>query len=409
MKKSSAYSLLYQIYQNQPITRRELAVQIDLSMNSISTIVNQLVDSGLVIEDVFQGKFPGRPAGLLSIRPDSGKVVGLDIDGDYSRGVLCDLNANILTSFISSTKVISEPEAILEDLISIIRKVCNQANNEPSNLLGVGIGVRGIVNVRTGVVVDWPNTPAWAKAWTELRLIPIMKDRLGIEPVLVDDTVRAMGVTAYRHGPAKGCENFLYVFLGSGIGSGIFINGWPYLGQSGITGELGHVTIDENGALCSCGNRGCLELVASTPALLRQVKQRLEETRLVSVLREPFERNSLTLDSLLSAARSRDKLAFQVLDEAGDSIGKVLATYINLLDPELVILGGPLAQDGGIIQDAVQRQVRLRALQHIARDFQITSDKPGEFLGAQGAAIMTMDRIFGSTEYLDRLVSRFPG
>jgi predicted NBD/HSP70 family sugar kinase len=201
------------------------------------------------------------------------------------------------------------------------------------------------------------------------------------------------------------------VFLGNGIGSSIFIQGRPYSGSIGIAGELGHVMVDEEGPWCSCGNRGCLEVVASTSAVLQRVRERLAEPGLMTTLRTAYERDELSLAALIGAARTGDKLAFQILDETGASVGKVLAIAVNLLGPDLVVLGGPLAQDGApqsgsILLEAVQRQVFLRALQHLSKQARIVCDDQGELAGARGAALMALDRLFESDEYLTRFLSQ---
>jgi predicted NBD/HSP70 family sugar kinase len=251
---------------------------------------------------------------------------------------------------------------------------------------------------------------AWADAWRGLDIPGELGERLGMKPIFVDDTVRAMGFVAHRCGLARGSSNFLYVHLGSGVGSGVFVGGVAYSGSKGMAGELGHVTIDEEGPWCSCGNRGCLEVIASTQAVLRRVRERLAASRLVSVLREPYEADNLTLDALIEAARSGDKLAYQILDETGTYVGRVLAIALNLLSPELVLLGGPLAQDGGIILNAVQRQVRLHALQYIWKQARIICDAPDELLGARGAALLALERLFNSRDSLMQFVeSHNPG
>ena len=227
---------------------------------------------------------------------------------------------------------------------------------------------------------------------------------MDIQPVFVDDTVRAVGMLAHRCGVAQDSADFLYVLLGTGVGSAVFVDGRPYLGSAGMAGELGHVTVDEEGPWCSCGNRGCLEVMASTLAVLRRARERLAEPSLMSALRDPFERDELTLGALMEAAAAGDKLAFQILDETGTYVGEVLATALNLLGPEMVVLGGPLAQGDGIILDAVQRQVRLRALQHVSNETQIVCDDQGEFAGAHGAALRALDTLFTSEGSLARLI-----
>jgi predicted NBD/HSP70 family sugar kinase len=209
-----------------------------------------------------------------------------------------------------------------------------------------------------------------------------------------------MGLCVGKWGPARGVANFLYVFLGTGIGSALFVDGLPYRGGTGLAGELGHVTVDENGPWCSCGNRGCLEVLASVPAVLRRIQERLAESYMVSALREPFERDELSLNALIEAAGAGDKIAFQILDQAGSYVGRVIAIALNLFGPELVVLGGPLTRDSDVILEAVRRQVRLRALQQISSQTRIVADDQGELVGARGAALLALDKLFGAEQQL---------
>jgi len=391
---SANLAVLRSIYRAQPVTRRELGRQLGLSPGRVSMLVGQLLDRGLVREEVRQGGNPGRPAALLSVNPDAGRVVGVDVSNAYSRIVLSDLAGGILASVAQPTEMVPQREAILENLTALVVNVCREGGLAPGSLAAMGIGLQAIVDARGGAVLDWPTAPSWAAAWRGLDISAELGRRLGIKVTIVEDSVRAMGISAHRSGPARGSSCFLYVFLGSGIGSVLVVDGQPYRGAIGLAGELGHITVTEEGPLCSCGNRGCLETIASTSAILRRVGERLAEPHLVSALREPYARGMLTLWTLFEAARAGDKLAFQILDETGAYVGRVIAIALNLLAPDLVVLGGPLAQDGGIVLEAVQRQVRLRALQHISRQTRIVCDDQGEWAGAQGAALLALDALF---------------
>jgi predicted NBD/HSP70 family sugar kinase len=340
------------------------------------------------------------------VNPDRGWVVGLDIGGRHSRAVLTDLAGRVHASVVHSTEAVPDRVVIIENIVALVQEACLQGEVSVYDLSALGVGLGGIVNTETGTVLGWPNTPAWAQGWIGLELTAALSDRLGIEPVVVDDIVRTLGATAQQFGAARKSRNFLYVFLGNGIGSGIFVEGRPYTGSFGIAGELGHVTVDERGPWCSCGNRGCLEMMASTSAVLRRTRERLSEPRLMSRLRESHQNDTLTLAQVIDAAHAGDKLAYQILDETGSYVGQVLAISLNLFGPELVVLGGPLAQGETIILEAVQRQVRLHALQHISKQTSIVCDDQGVFAGARGAAILALDTIFGSQAYVDRLLAR---
>lgn len=400
-------STLSAIYQAQPVSRRQLSALVGLSTNRLGPVVSRLLKIRLIKQETVQEGLPGRPAGLLSIHPDAARVIGLDIGGRHSRAVLTDANGRILSSIVRPTDTTPDRTVVLGQLTTLVEQVCQAGQIELSAIAALGVGLQGIVHLPTGEVLDWPNTPGWAAGWVGMNVREELRQRLGVELVLIDDTARTMGLAAHRFGQARGCRNFLYVVLGNGIGSAIFIDGRPYVGSAGIAGEVGHVTAEEQGPWCTCGNRGCLETVASTAAVLRRVQERLAEPRLMSTLRGPYEQGKLTLAAVIEAAEAGDKLAFQIMDETGNYIGKVLAIALNLLGPEMVVLGGPLAQSDSILLAAVQRQVRLQALQHVANETRIVCDDRGEFTGAHGAALLALDRLFSSPDHLARVLQPY--
>jgi predicted NBD/HSP70 family sugar kinase len=400
-------SVLQAIHRFQPVTRAGLRRKTGLSVNRTGTSVASLVARRLVRETASQGNAPGRPAALLSVEPDIGRIVGLDIGGRTSRAVLTDLSGEVLASSVTQTEVVADSRVILDDIAELVETACTQARMASSQVTAIGVGVQGIVDARSGMVLSWPNTPEWAESWRGLHVPNELSKRLGVGLIMVDDSVRSMATAACRFGQARGESDFLFVYLGDGVGGGVFVDGCSYAGCSGIAGEIGHVTVDETGPWCSCGNRGCLETMASTSAILRRVRERLAEPRVMSVLREPFEVGELTLEAVTEAASAGDKLAFQVLDETGTYVGKVLAIALNLYGPELVILGGPVARADGIILEAVQRQVRLNALQHVSRRARIVNDGLGDLAGARGAALQATEALFDSDTYLARAVERY--
>ena len=398
--------ILYNVFHSQSVTRRELGEETGMSAAYISQLVSSLIAEQILLEEIPQAGTPGRPAARPSLHADRGYAVGLDIGSRHSRAVLSDLAGRVRASVVYRTETVPDQSIIVENITRLVKKVCLEGRKEPGELAALGIGLAGIVDTRTGVVLGWPNTPSWAEGWIGLNVPAALSSRLDVETIFVDDIVRALGATAQRFGAARNSPNFLYVFLGNGIGSGIFIDGRAYAGSSGIAGELGHVAVDEEGPWCSCGNRGCLEMMASTSAILRRTRERLAEPRLASTLRQSYERNELTLAELIEAAHRGDKLAFQILDETGSYVGRVLAIALNLLGPELVVLGGPLAQGDSIILNAVQRQVRLHGLQYVSERTHIVCDDQGELAGAQGAALLALDQIFRSPERLATLLDR---
>jgi predicted NBD/HSP70 family sugar kinase len=397
--------MLQRIYRGQPVSRQSLAAQTGLSANRVSTLVTRLLDARLLEERVVANGGLGRPPAELSVDAGLARVVGLDIGGQQSRAALCDSGGRVLAAEVWPTEAVPDREIVLDNIQRLVESVCRKGGTRPSELTALGVGVRAIVDTRRGVVLSFPNTPAWTTAWAGLDVPAEMRRRLGVRHVAVDDSVRTMGLAAGRYGPARSVASYIYVFLGSGIGSAVFLSGQPYVGHSSMAGELGHVAVTENGPWCTCGNRGCLEVIASTSAILRQVKERLAEAQTISLLAEAAARNQLTLAALFDAARAGDKLAYQILNETGVHIGRVMAIALNLLDPELVVVGGPLVHDDGILVEAVRREVRMRALPHISRHIRIEIDDQGAMSGARGAALLALDHIFDSTDALVEMLT----
>ncbi len=396
-------AILRRLYQSQPVTRRVLAEQSGLSVARVSAHVAELMRRNLVREVAVRAAGLGRPAAPLILEPTIGLAVGVGVDTAESRAVLVDPIGRVVASARRPNTAATDGAAALDTLVGLVEVLCQQAGTAPGGLLAVGVGLLGVVDVRTGVILAWPNTPD-QRAWIGLDVPAQLRKRLGNSSVLAEDFVRAMGVTTHRYGLGRGRANVLYVFLGDGIGSALIVDGRLYRGEAGIAGELGHVTIDRAGPLCRCGNAGCLEMFASTPAVLQRLQQRLEAAQLESMLRGAYERGELTLPALAAAARAGDKLAYQILDETGGMVGEVVAMALNLLGPGLVVLGGPLVQGNGIILEAVQRQIKLRALQYVSRHIQVVCDDQGELATARGAATLALDALFNSPEQLSRLV-----
>ena len=408
MLQAQEIALLRHIYHWQPVTRRELSVRLGLSPARISALVGPLLTARLLSEEECPAARPGRPATALRLNPTAGIVAGLDVGGQETWGALVDFSGRVVHSRSQTSQTAMARDAILDTIAEMVRGLCRHAHVSPADLLGLGVGLQGIVDTHSGTVLGWPNTPAWAPAWTGVDVRAELAQRLGVSLIVVDDSVRAMATAARRLGMAGASDSFLYVHIGEGIGGALVTGGCAYRSATGIAAELGHVTAIEGGPSCSCGNRGCLEVVASAPALLRRAHERLQESWLVSSLREAQERGQLSLPVLLEAAGAGDKLAFQLLDEAGSLTGRVIATALNIVGVDLVILGGPLVRDGGIILDAVQRQVRLRALAPVSRQVRIAYDQQGDHAGAHEQAYRAFapQALFASPARLQALTGK---
>lgn len=402
--KSAHHELIQCLFNRKEQTRKELANMTGLSQNHVNVLVSKLIKQRIIIETEVSEKNLGRPAAHISLNPKMAHVIGLDIGLNETRALITDVNGNTVASVKRATVIVDDRERIVAEIIDILHEICNKANLELSSIAGVGISVLGIVDISEGKVLAWTNKPAWESAWENFELSHDLQARIGIDPIVLDNTVRTMAVNVHRFGPAKEVDNFLYMFLGSNIGSSLMINGVPYAGSKGISGELGHVIVDEEGAWCRCGNRGCLEVSASTPAILERARIRLDELQNNSSLKDRLRENSITLENIIEAANAKDKLAFQIINETGAMVGKVLAFALNLLGVEHVVLGGPLAKDSQVLLNSIQYQVDARTLQFIAKKIHFSIDSYDEFSGTRGAALIVLEKIFNDEMLLNRLI-----
>ena len=337
----------------------------------------------------------GRKAALLRLGSRYGFSVGADVEPMSLRltGLTFD-GAVIYRRELSPST--DDKASLLELLVSELAEAaaaCGKKDLGP--LRGIGIGIAGLVDTRSGVVLYSPGLPGWENAPLESA----MRDRFGVT-VLVDDAVRCMALAEKRHGGARGLGTFLYLYVGSGVGSGIVLDNRIYRGTNGVSGEFGHITVNESGPLCRCGNHGCLEAVVSTNAILARVKN-LVSSGVYSSLAASSANGSLTLEGIYRAATEGDKLATMVIAETEESIGIGVADLINIFDPGTVILAGEVVENfHELMLDGIQRIVRRRALHPIAQRTGIVKSAFDTNTAPLGAATLVMERLLG-TEILN--------
>jgi predicted NBD/HSP70 family sugar kinase len=226
------------------------------------------------------------------------------------------------------------------------------------------------------------------EGWNDTPLRQIFADAYGL-PTFVEDCVRAMAITEQRFGQAKGLRNFVLVSVGMGIGSALFSDGHLHVGRDGLAGELGHTTVTENGGLCSCGNRGCLELCSSATAILARVRSELKHGVSSSLTHEAGDDlDKLSVELIVAAAKNHDRLSERVLSEAGMHLGTALASVVNILNPEKVILAGMIPRAGNeFLLGPLLYNLRQRALPQAVKDLPVVVSQFGEEAAALGMVL----------------------
>ena len=335
-------------------TRAELAHFTGLSRGAISFIVADLTQAGFLRMEPGDAAGRGRPGERLYLNPQARLVLGIEIGEARAVAVATDLHARPLTSVTVATAGPSGEQAV-DAAVSAAQQVLADIAGQP--LLGVGVAVPGVVDA-SGAILMAPDL-----GWHDVPVAAPLRAALGGLTVEVANRAKAAAVGEHWSGAARGVERMLYLSVSTGISLGIMIDGNLYRGASLTEGELGHTTIEPDGPLCPCGNRGCLQTLASGPALLALVRQLARsgpESRLWQLTAGHLE--SLTLGHVGQALRDGDPMAGRAVQSVGRSLGIATANLINLFNPELVVLGGPVCRELPELAEPVRLEVRKRAL-----------------------------------------------
>jgi N-acetylglucosamine repressor len=368
----------------RPISRTDLARKARLSKPTISAIIEQLLARNLVSEIGLGNSRRGRRPVLLDFSPDARLVVGAEYRGHDLALVLTNLDGSVLRRRLVPTAT-TAPRQVANALAQAVHELCEPG--ELSRVLGVGIGVPGTVAMQTGVVALSLNL-----GWSNVPLRQLIEQSLGL-PIVVVNRCKVSAMAESTHGVGKGMDDLAYVRVGTGVGAGFVYHGELFLGAS-YAGELGHCTIDPNGPLCRCGNRGCLEALASGPAVAARARKQLRDGH-ASLLNDlcAGHMESITARMVAQAAQEGDPLARQIWAETGAFLGMAIGALINLTNPQMVVLGGPVSQAGPFLIDPLREQVRRHSLSLLAQDVRLELSTLGSDAGPLGAATLVSGQL----------------
>jgi glucokinase-like ROK family protein len=385
--------LLRLIHSGMNSSRLELARQAGLSPASITAIVQRLMMKGLVVESEPARSNLGRRPVPLQIRSNAAYVIGVDIGSFYLRIVVTDINGNIIYKHQTQTEMQEGRTRVLDKTFHCVHEAIKQSGLPPAAIRGIGIAHSGVIDSDAGMVLSYPR-PGRMAEWKNIPLRDIFQDEFKVS-CLLEDSVRVTAIAEKCFGLGRDLSNFLYIDVGMGIGAGIFLEGKIYRGAGGSAGEFGHITVDENGQLCSCGNHGCLETVASCAAVIQTVRTAMEQG-IDSKIRDlaAGDLTRVSIEIIAQAAAENDSLAFRVLQKAASYIAIGLADLVNLLNPRVMIFGGALFRAvPQLLEDPLRRIIKQRSLEKSANEVQLKVSPLSGEAGALGASRLIAERI----------------
>jgi glucokinase-like ROK family protein len=356
--------LLKRLWVGSPLSRADLAARTGLNKTTVSHMVDGLLSDNFLLEVGRNPSVGGRPGVLLELNPDAGWIIGGEIGVGYLTVVLANLRARVTWRRQASFARDDDLRTVLGQLTALIRQAKQQAHRRRRRLFGVGVAVPGLVDISGGRLVFEPNM-----GWQDVPLQAELAHRTGL-PVVVDNDGNAAALAEHYFGVAQEVDDFVYVVANIGLGAGLVIGGHIHHGVSGYAGEAGHTTIDPQGPLCRCGNRGCWERLASQRALIERVA-RARRPASSDDGAAGSETEGITLDLILEAAQAGDPAALEALHETGVYLGIGIANLVNLLNPSLVAFGGRLSLAHEYLLPVAREVVKQRAMSELRQTARI--------------------------------------
>lgn len=378
MRQSNRLLVLNCVREHEPIPRAEVARLTGLSRTTVGHIIDDLIAEGFVREGDSQraSASAGRRVIPVYFNATAAFILGISIGRSHLTLVLCDLSAHIVDRVDTPFVITDGPDICLPVIVQTVHDFVSSHNIEWTDIVGIGFGLPGTMDAQLEGLISERGLPGWKGVNLRQRF----SAELGV-PVYLDNNANLGALGEMRYGSGRNVTNLLYVKVGVRIGSGVIINGQVYRGSSGSAGEIGHMTVDPDGPLCDCGNRGCLKAFAGAPAILAEVQRKIP-----------------SIDSLarvIAEADAGDPICIAALTRAGSYLGIALASLLNFFNSALVVLDGSTMRAGNLILEAVRAEVQQRCLPApLAHTRIVPSALHGSAIALGGVA-MVLDAAFG--------------
>ncbi len=389
--KKSIYNLAIQqilklIWDYGPVSRVDLGRISGYSKSTITKNCDAMIAQGIIQEEsILKGGVVSKRTNIV-IQQDYAVVAGIELGATYCNVGICDFSGELLSKECLLIDYSSGPEIILDSIISSINS--QRSYLKDKNFLGIGIGLPSPVDFERGVTIN----PSFMPGWHNYPARQYLQDNMDCD-VYVDNEVHTMALGENYISDDLKSSNLLFVKAGFGIGCGILIDGNIYRGSTGLGGNIGHITIDNNENLCKCGKKGCLESVVGGDALVGWAEDKLKEG-VESLLSEQLESNGhIEVGDLFSAFHKGDPLSVEIIQEAGRILGRIVGKMVVFLAPDSVIIGGNLSDFGSSLISNIYQGILEESSQWLSRDFIVRKSQNSKEVGMIGSAILCIDQL----------------
>lgn len=365
----------------------ELAKEMELSVPTVTKLINGMNEEGL-ISDYGKVQTPeGRHPNVYGLNPTSAYFVGVDMTRHHLNMALMDFNGDMVkTEFGLLHSHENTPES-LDRLCNHINNFINSISSEiRKNIINISLNIAGRVNPESGYSYS-------SFYFSEEPISSILSKKLK-HNVVIDNDTRAMTYGEYMKGVVEGQKDVIFINASWGLGIGIIIDGKIHYGKSGFSGEFGHFPAFDNEIICHCGKKGCLETEASGQAIYRTVINRIQNGESSIITDSIKDLKDLTLSDIINATNQEDTLCIEIVEEVGATLGRYIAGLINIFNPELVVIGGRIAETGSYLMLPIRSAVRKYSLNLVNKDTQIELSKLKNKAGVYGACLLGRNRLF---------------
>ena len=375
--------IIKKLYFDKALSCAELSDLFDKSIPSIAKAVNELIEEGLVIDTGYAPSSGGRRPLLYSLKADAMYILTVAMDQLSTRIRMVDLMNNPVADFEQFELKLHNNADALNQLVEKINKYVLNAGIPKDKITGAGIGMPGFINTVVGI--NYTYLDAGGKS-----LVSYITEETGLS-AYIDNDSSLIALAEQRFGVSKAQKDVMVINLGWGIGLGMIVNGEIFRGHNGFAGEFSHIPLSEDGALCACGKRGCLEAEASLLVVAQKAIKGIKEGRVTSLKSSADENPRLMGDALMDAANNGDQFAIELLGDAGYKIGKALAILIHIMNPQTIMLSGRAARVAKILMAPIQQALNKYCIPRLSVGTELLISDMGFDAELVGAAVLVME------------------
>lgn len=398
LHEANLSSSLRLIHVEAPLSRAQLATKTGLNKSTVSSLIEELLDCRLIHETGISSVGAGRPATMLEINPRAGCIIGVEFGVDFVSVGLTNFAGQVLWRQMAASDPAEGQDATLAQALELVSTAIATARRERQGILGLGMALPGMVDLDKGTLTYAPYLN-----WHEVPLRQIFSERTGLK-VLVENDANAAAVAEHLFGVARHNRDFVFVFAGVGIGGGIFLDGKLYRGKGGCAGEIGRSPVLTGSfQACESDHRGIWETYANQYSIIQRVRARVDAQRSSLIQNLDVEKNApFSISAIDQAADGGDEIALEALDETGVAMGQGFAALVNLLNPEKIILGGPLSTIGKYLLPSLRKTVTQFSLPEIGQQVDVVASEFGLDASLIGAIAIVVEDVLDHPALLER-------